>query len=718
MNAKSLAAIAAAAALAAAVAHAQQPAPMMGFSAQGAERERAAERIMSTVPNADRMKEIHRAITLEPHVVGSKTNYDYAVYLADKYKALGFDVKMNKYDVYIPWPGNNRVSLTFPEKVDLSLTEPSIPEDPDSAHTKGALPAFAAYVGSGDVEGELVYVNYGRIEDYRLLDRMGVSLKGKIAIARYGGQPSQMRGMKTREAYKRGAIGSIVYSDPADDGYVRGDVYPKGRYRPSTGFERGSFLDVPIYPGDPLTPGTPSIPGVERIAPEAAESIQKIPTIVISYGEAQKLLVHLQAGEAAPRGWQGGLPLTYHIGPGPAKVSMHIENDYQQRPVWNVIASLRGSVEPERIVMAAGHRDAWVMGAADPTSGAASLLETARAISTAVKQGFRPRRTIQLGSWDGEEFFLLGSTEHGEQFGDDLKKNMVVYMNRESYGAGNWGVDGNSSLEKWVIETTKDASHPSGKSLYDAWVAQQPNEPIRLDALGSGSDYTVFIDHLGVPSLGPGFSGGASGVRHSLYDTFAAYQKYGDPGYKYGVSQADTIAKMLMRLASADVLPFEYTATADYILRELDDLQGLDTAGQMRGTLAGLAAAAAGMRESAVDANAAIETLLASPAAGRDKVLPELNGLVMQVERDFTDQRGLPRRPWYKYLLTAPGYYTGYAAKTLPGVREAMEEQQWDLAKEQAAHLSEAISRAKGTIEKAAALARQGAGAAATASVR
>ena len=342
------------------------------------------------------------------------------------------------------------------------------------------------------------------------------------------------------------------------------------------------------------------------------------------------------------------------------------------------------------------------------------MLETARAISAAVEQGFKPRRTIQLGSWDGEEFFLLGSTEHGEQFADELRKNMVVYINRESYGAGNWGTDGNSSLERWVIETTKDSKDPSGKNLYEAWRAQQPNVPIRLNALGSGSDYTVFIDHLGVPSLGPGYSGGAGGVRHSMYDTLTSWQRFADPGYKYGAAQAVTVAQMLMRLANAEVLPFDYTGTGDYLLRELDDLKTLDTAGQLRETINGLAAASADMRSSAVDANLAIAQLLRGDSAGREKMLSELNGLVMQVERDFLDDRGLPRRPWYKYLLTAPGYYTGYAAKTLPGVREAMEEQQWDLAKEQATRLREAIGRAKTTIDKVAAMARQGAGATAT----
>jgi N-acetylated-alpha-linked acidic dipeptidase len=714
MRAKLLAGVVLIGGLTALELQAQRQAPMMGFTAESAERERAAERIVAPIPNAERMKEYHRVMTRKPHHVGTEANYEYGLYMQDKLKSFGWDVKMYKYDVYIPWPGNNRVSLTAPEKADLTLVEPPIPEDPDS-QIPGVLPAFAAYVASGDAEGELVYVNYGRIQDYQLLDKQGISLKGKIAIARYGGSPSQMRGMKTREAAKRGAIGSIVYSDPADDGYVRGDVYPKGRFRPSTTFERGSFLDVPIYPGDPLTPGQPSIPGVLRIKPEEAESIQKIPTIVISYGEAQKLLQHV-GGEVVPRDWQGGLPFAYHIGPGPAKVSMHIENDYQTRPVWNVVASIKGTVEPERIVMAAGHRDAWQTGGVDPTSGAASLMETARAIGQAVKQGFEPRRTIQIASWDGEEFFLLGSTEHGEHFAEDLRKNMVVYINRESYGAGNWGTNGNSSLEPWVIETTKQSVHPSGRNLFEVWQSQQPNRPIRLEALGSGSDYTVFIDHLGVPSLGPGYSGGGAGVRHSLYDTFTAYQKFGDPGYKYGVAQANTVAQMLMRLANADVLPFDYSATGDYLTRELDDLQSLDTAGQMRETLIDLAGASGEMRSAAVDANRAIQHLLAAPAPGRDKVLPQLNGLVMQVERDFLDDRGLPRRPWYKYLLTAPGYYTGYAAKTLPGVREAMEEQEWDLAKEQAGRLKEAVGRAKGTLEKIAALARQGAGAVTTTS--
>ena len=337
-------------------------------------------------------------------------------------------------------------------------------------------------------------------------------------IARFGGSPSQMRGMKVREAAKRGAIGAIIYSDPEEDGYVRGDVYPKGTWRPWTGVQRGSYLDVPIYPGDPLTPFEPSVPGVERLPIEEAETIQTIPAHPISYGEALKLLRHID-GRVVPREWQGGLPITYHIGPRAGEGLACTSSSTIRRDRCGTFSERsRARTSRSESCWRAGHRDSWVLGARDPISGAVSLLETARGIGAAVAQGQRPRRSIQFGSWGGEDFFLLGSTEYGEQFADELRKNMVVYINRESYTAGSWRASGNHSLERFVIETSRDASHPSGMSLYEAWEAQSPGEPLHLGALGSGSDYTVFIDHLGVPSLGVGY-GSPNGVYHSLYDT-------------------------------------------------------------------------------------------------------------------------------------------------------------------------------------------------------
>ena len=409
-----------------------------------------------------------------------------------------------------------------------------------------------------------------------------------------------------------------------------------------------------------------------------------------------------------PTEWQGGLPLAYHIGPGPAAVSMHVDQDYQTRPVWNVFGTIKGSVEPDRVVLIAGHRDSWMLGAQDPMSGIGSLLETARGIAEAVDRGFTPRRSIQFGSWGGEEYFLLGSTEYGEQFADALRENLVVYINRESYTAGTWNAAGTHSLERFTLETTRDAPHPSGTSLYAAWKAQQPGAPLHLDALGSGSDWTVFLDHLGVPSLSVGYEE-AQGIYHSLYDTLTWFQRFGDPGYEYGVAQADAAGRLVMRLANAESLPFESTGTADAIGRYLGELAALDTAGETRDALADIAAANTRMRAAAVRTNAAVDTLLEcgqAALAARTPALDELNGLIMRVDREFLDERGLPRRPWYRNQLYAPGYYEGYAAKTLPGVREAIEQREWHIAREQAVGVVEALTRAAATLERGGDVAR------------
>jgi N-acetylated-alpha-linked acidic dipeptidase len=657
---------------------------------------------MAAVPDAARMGEQHRELTRRPHHAGTEENYRLALYLRDQWEDLGFETELVKYDVLLPWPDELSLRLVEPEVIDLAVTEPPISEDPDT-YVEGGVPGVAAYVTSGEVTGEVIYANYGRIADYRLLEAMGVSLDGKIVLVRYGGAPAQMRGMKVREAEKRGAIGVVIYSDPEDDGYVRGDVYPNGTWRPWEGIQRGSFLDVPIYPGDPLTPFEPSIPGVERLAFEDAETIQKIPVQPISYGEALKILRHV-GGEAVPEEWQGGLPVTYHIGPGPARVEVHVEYDYAQRTIWNVFGKIAGTVEPEKFVLAAGHRDAWVLGARDPTSGTVSLLETARGIAAAMDQGFRPDRSIVFGSWGGEEYFLLGSTEWGEQFGAELRENMVAYINREAYTAGAWTASGNHSLERFVIETSRDASHPTAKSLYDAWSAQTPDTPARLSAPGSGSDFTVFIDHLGIPSLSLGYAS-PNGVYHSLYDTIDWFRRFGDPDYEYGVAQADMVGRMLMRLASAQILPFDFTDSADVVASYVDELVALDEAGTIRDSLRAIGAANAELRVAAVQANHAFSRVLSGGeqwTIDQNETLQEINELIMQAERQLLDERGIWRRPWYRNLVYAPGYYEGYAAKTLPGVREAIEEGEWEIAQTQAEMLVDALGRVTTTLTAAA----------------
>lgn len=688
---------------------AQEQRDIHGFTRPGAARERAAERIMAAVPDSARMREYHHALTRKPHHAGTEENYRLALYLRDLWQGFGFETEMHRYDILVPWPEELRLTLVHPERIELAVTEPPIPEDPDT-YVEGGLPGMAAYVTSGSATGDVVYANYGRIGDYRWLDQMGVSLEGRIVLVRYGGSPAQMRGMKVREAAKRGAAGVVIYTDPEDDGYVRGDVYPQGRWRPWEGIQRGSFLDVPIYPGDPLTPGTPSIPGVERIPMEEAPTIQKIPVQPISYGEALKILRRI-GGDVVPSDWQGGLPLTYHLGPGPARIEMDVHYDYQTRPVWDVFGKVTGSVEPEKFILAAGHRDAWMLGARDPTSGAVSLLETARAVAEAVRQGYAPRRSIVFGSWGGEDFFLLGSTEWGEQFADELRENMVIYINRESYTAGQWGAAGNHSLGRFVVETARDAPHPEMPTLYDAWAAQDPHGLVQIDQLGSGSDYTVFIDHLGVPSLNLGYGSG-NGIYHSRYDTFAWFQRFGDPGYRYGVAQADMVGRLVMRLANADVLPFDYAGAADAVSAYVNELVRMDDAGRLREPLRSMASAAAELRVAGAEANAAFERLLAADTtwlAGQAAVVREVNQLLMQAERELTDERGIWRRPWYRNLVYAPGYYEGYAAKTLPGVREAMEDGEWAIAATQAGMLVEALHRAAGVVSEAASRAREAA---------
>lgn len=685
---------------------AQEPQRLMGFTAERAAEQLRWERVMAAVPDTAAMREYHFAMTRAPHHAGTEENYRLATYLRDLWDSFGFETEMVRYDILVPWPVDLSLRLVSPDTIELAVTEPPIAEDPDS-YVEGGLPGMAAYVASGRAEGDVIYANYGRIGDYRLLDDMGVSLEGRIVLVRYGGTPGQMRGMKVREAAKRGAVGVVIYSDPEDDGYVRGDVYPDGRWRPWQGIQRGSFLDVPIYPGDPLTPFEPSVPGVERIAFEDADNVQKIPVQPISYGEALKILEHV-GGDVVPAEWQGGLPLAYHMGPGPARIEIDVQYDYQERPVWNVFGKVVGSVEPEKFVLAGGHRDSWVLGARDPTSGAVSLLETARGVAAAVAEGFQPRRSIVFASWGGEDFFLLGSTEWGEQFADELKENLVVYINRESYTSGNWSAAGNHSLERFMIETSKDAPHPEAATLFDAWQAQQPGEALRLGALGSGSDYTVFLDHLGVPSLNVGY-GSANGIYHSLYDTYYYYQRFGDPGYRYGVAQADMVGRMVMRLANADILPFDFTDASRVIAGYVDELVALDQDGRLRDELRAIGAANAAMRVAATETNGVLARLLGGAAASAEQnrsAIDRVNALIMRAEREMIDERGLWRRPWYRNLIYAPGYYEGYAAKTLPGVREPMEDGAWDVARTQAGMLVEALDRVTSALTEAGTVAR------------
>jgi len=697
------------------------------LGAQGAAPARAVtlrqlEEQLRTVPSATEMAADERAMTKEPHHAGTEAQRRTAEYDAGRLREWGYDVKLYEYDVLVPYPKERKVELVAPEAYTLPLDEPPIAEDPDTSvvldPVKGALPPFNAYTPSGNVTGELVYANYGLPGDYDRLAALGVDVKGKIVLTRYG---ATWRGIKPKVAAEHGAIACLIYSDPKDDGFVRGEVYPKGPWRPEGAVQRGSVMDMPRYPGDPTTPGEASKGNVKRIPLDQVTTLSPIPVHPLNYRDALPLLKAL-GGPVAPDAWKGGLPIAYHVGPGPARVHVKLEMDYALRPIVNVIGWLRGREEPDRWVMAGGHRDAWTFGGRDPISGAASLLETARAIGTLAQSGWRPRRTIAFASWDGEDYGLLGSTEWVEEFARDAGANGVVYINRESYVAGPFGAEASHSLAPFLYAVTRDGRDPGKpeRSLYDAWLAdEQPAErqgrpaegrpsgsQPNVGALGSGSDYTAFLDHAGVSSIDLGFNG-PNGLYHSLYDTRSYFEKFGDPGFTYGVELARVVGVMVLRLAEQPVLPFDHRAYANQILRYVGEIEKLGTGkpGFDAVPITNVRAAAEAFGAAGDRANARAAAL---GGTEQDRAArARLNAALLQVERDLLDERGLPDRPWFRHLIYAPGFYTGYAVKTLPGVREAIESGRMDVAAEQARRLEEALRRAARTLEQGAATSTQ-----------
>ena len=692
---------------------------LLGFTAAGTAAQRALERELFGQPAADRMIEYHEAMTSEPHHAGTEAQERTGEYYAERLREFGFDeVLMNRYEVLLPYPVHREVTLLEPERYELKLFEPPLVIDggvvDPFSDDEGVLPTFNAYSADGDVTGEVVYVNYGIPEDYDVLDELGVSVEGKIVVARYG---RSWRGIKPRLAAERGAVGCLIYSDPADDGFVQGEVLPKGKWRPEWGVQRGSVMDMPTYPGDPQTPGEPSKPGAERIPLDQVTTLQKIPVQPISYGDALPILRNLD-GADVPAEWRGGLPITYKAGPGPARVHMRLEFDWSVRPIVNVIGILRGSEQPEKIVMAGGHRDAWTFGGRDPISGAVSMLETARVIGEAAQRGSRPKRSIAIASWDAEEWGLIGSVEYGEEFGDSLQGNLIVYLNRESYTAGAFGAGGVHSLQPFINELTHSVRMPDDQqSVWEDWAGQRSEESlidhegelnVRIDALGSGSDYTVFLDHLGIPSVNLGFSSG-NGIYHSRYDSGWFYRNFGDPEFAYGERLAEVSAFFLLRVANADVLPFDYSSLAETIDRYLDELEVETLAGELD-----LAEEMEVLRHynrnfgaTAVALAAEIESLLSNldhpsarslsddQLAENQRRLRELNDLLLHTEQAFLTHGGLPGRPWFRHQIYAPGFYTGYGVKTLPGVREAIEKGDAAEAHEMAGQLAGALEGAR-----------------------
>jgi N-acetylated-alpha-linked acidic dipeptidase len=680
-----------------------------------ARTEQAWEEKFRALPRADLLKEYMRVLSAEPHHIGSATGKRYAEWMRDQFKSWGLDAALEEFEVLFPTPKERILELVAPARYQAALKEPVIAEDPDSGDA-GQLPTYNAYSGDGDVTAPLVYVNYGVPADYEQLARLGVDVRGKIVIARYG---ASWRGIKPKVAYEHGAVGCIIYSDPKDDGYYQGDVYPEGPYRPEHGVQRGSVMDMPIHPGDPLTPGWGATKGARRLAREEAKTILKIPVLPISYADALPLLKALR-GPIAPENWRGALPVTYHLGPGPAQVRLKVTSDWSLHTLYNVIARIPGNAFPDEWIIRGNHHDAWVNGATDPISGLAALMEEARAFGELLKQGWRPKRTIIFAAWDGEEPGLLGSTEWAEQHAAELGQKAVAYINSDSTGKGWLNASGSHTLEHFINDVMRAIPQPSSKqSVWETLQARRAQQArsdeekreareradLRIGALGSGSDYTAFIDHLGIASLNLGFGGdGGGGVYHSVYDSFTWYTKFSDTTFEYGRALAQAAGTAVMRLANASVLPFEFTNFAETVGGYVEEIARLQGQSKEAIDLSALRRSVERLRRSADDYDRALRSLAlaGNPFAEHLPELKSLNALLFQSERRLLSDAGLPRRDWFKHQIYAPGFYTGYGVKTLPGVREAIEQKNWDEARAQAQVVSRTLEAMAAQIEAAA----------------
>ncbi|MDP9171179.1 MAG: M28 family metallopeptidase, partial [Acidobacteriota bacterium] len=633
-----------------------------GFDAAGQAAEVRWERQARSIPDASRIRALIEQLSNTPHMAGTPQSKRTAEFILAQLREYGLDAHIEEYESVLPTPRTRILELTEPVTYRARLEEPPIPGDKNSAD-EGMQPGFNAFSGDGDVTAPLVYVNYGVPADYDTLKQNGIDVKGKIVIARYGGS---WRGIKPKVAYERGAVGCIIYSDPRDDGYFQGDVFPKGAFRPAGGVQRGSVLDMVLYPGDPLSPGWASEPGSRRLPLAEAATLMKIPVLPISYGDAQPLLANLD-GPVAPEAWRGALPITYHLGAGRAKVHLKVAMDNSTHSLYDVIAKIPGSDFPDQWIMYGNHHDAWVHGASDPLSGAVPLMETARALAGVLKAGWKPKRTIMLAFWDGEEYGLIGSTEFMEKHAEELGQKLVAYVNSDSSSKGQLSIGGSHSLESFSEEIARDIEDPtSGRSLLREWLDRKtppraiPNE-FHIVPLGSGSDYTPYLQHLGIASLDVRFSGeGEGGIYHSNYDDFYWFSHFGDPTFVYGRTLAQVNSTILMRLADASVLPFEFGAFAATVGRYLDEIDKLPNQ-KRRIDLGVVRAQLAQLMKTAAEFNSSYGRALPKLAASDAGKLAQINQTLYQSERDLTLDPGLPGRPWFRHRIYAPGQYTGYA---------------------------------------------------------
>jgi N-acetylated-alpha-linked acidic dipeptidase len=723
--------------------------PMAGFDSTRASDERSLEVKFDEAIRGENMRTWMKALSSHAHHVGSKHDEENAAYIASQFRSWGYDTHVEEFSVLFPTPKTRLLELTSPVAYRATLAEPPIPGDTTSGQTAEQLPLYNCYSCDGDVSGELVYVNYGVPKDYEELDRRGIDVKGKIVIARYGGS---WRGIKPKVAAEHGAAGCIIYSDPRDDGYFAGDVYPRGAYRSQFGGQRGSVADMPLYAGDPLTPFVGAGKNAKRLPLNEARTLTAIPVLPISYGDALPLLREL-GGPVAPERWRGALPITYHCGPGPATVHLKLKFSWDIVPIRDVIATLKGSRDPDEWIIRGNHHDAWVYGAGDPLSGLVSMMEEARGVGLLAGRGWRPKRTIVYCAWDGEEPGLLGSTEWVETHADELSRDGAVYINSDGNGRGFFSAGGSHTLEKFVNQVAREVTDPEKhvsvaerlKAVEILRAADPERKAIReraemrIGALGSGSDYTPFLQHLGIASLNIGYGGeSGGGSYHSVYDSFDHYTRFGDPGFVYGVTQAQTAGRIVLRLAEADVLPFDFedfTETIALYVREVmklaDDMRdeteelnrkirekSFDLSADPTETwitpkpevpvpyldFSPLQNALALLRTSASLFGEAWKSGVTAGGPLPAETARSLDRLFMEFERTLTTKEGLPGRPWYIHHIYAPGRYTGYGVKTLPGVREAIETRKWKEAGEQIVVVSRLLEHASGLIDRGTSL--------------
>jgi len=692
------------------------PAAIFGF--RDATAETATEARFLAVPDPKLAEEHLRTLTQAPHMAGTPEDKATADYVAAKFRAAGLDTEIVEYKVWINYPLEISVDVTAPAGVEMhGPTREHVDGDAYQDDPRVVMP-FSGMSPSSDVEAEVVYANYGTPEDFEKLDKMKISVRDKIVLVRYG---QNFRGVKVFLAQERGAAGMIIYSDPADDGWRRGDKYPDGPWRPDTGVQRGSVGYMFEFPGDPTSPGiasVPSLPGAKRISPEKSAQMPKIPVTPISYHDAWPMLEHLR-GPDSPREWQGALPFTYHVGPGPVKVKMHLKQDYQFRTLWDVIGRAPGSELPDQWVISGNHRDAWVYGAVDPNSGTAALLEAVHGVGELLKSGWKPKRTLVFASWDGEEEGLMGSTEWAEQHESELA-NAPAYFNVDVAVSGSkFGASAVPSLKQFLRDVTKAVPSPKGGTVYEAWQkgdqqgsssaqspaeaiggarrtpAAQANADVLVGDLGSGSDYTAFLQHLGVPSTDIS-SSGSYGVYHSAFDDFAWFKKFADPDFVYEQEVARIYGLEALRMADADVLPYNYDEYGKEIEAYVDaarkraDLKFGDHALDFNA----VTAAAMHFQE----AGAKIASKQKAPPKDSAKT-NQLNHALGNAERALLVPEGLPHRPWFRHAIYAPGEYTGYAAVVIPGVNEALDKGDAERARQQLAVLAAALDRAATVLE-------------------